>query len=100
MIKKKLSKHPNIPITNENKIYAICELDFTHDHSTVKVGSIMYNRNREAYEVTKIDMTDTGRRRFWSNDICLGEQYDSPHNMLTKLPFYAHEYKVLPMLEE
>lgn len=84
----------NIPITADNLIYAHCELDFTHDHSTVVVGSIMFNRNREANIVTKID-DDNGSRRFWSGDKCLGHQYRSPHNMLTKEPYYAHEYKVV-----
>jgi hypothetical protein len=83
-----------IPITKDNLIYAQCELDFTHDHSSVEVGSIMFNYNGEAHEVTKIDTDDCGRRQFWSDDKCLGVQYRSPHNMLTKSPFYAHEYKV------
>ena len=84
----------NIPITADNLIYAHCELDFTHDHSTVVEGSIMFDRNGEANKVTKID-TEYGKRRFWSGDKCLGVQYVSPHNMLTKEPFYAHEYKVV-----
>lgn len=84
----------NIQITKGNLIYAKCELDFTHDHSSVKEGSIMFNRTGKHYEVTKIDTDDCGRRRFWNNDLCLAVQYTSPHNMLTKQPFYAHEYKL------
>jgi hypothetical protein len=83
-----------IPITADNLIYAHCELDFTHDHSTVVEGSIMFNRYGEPNKVTKIDVDDCGRRQFWSGDKCLTVQYRSPHNMLTKEPFYAHEYKV------
>jgi len=83
-----------IPIRPDNLIYAQCELDFTHDHSTVDVGSIMFNRKGEAHVVTKVDTDDCGRRQFWSGDRCLTVQYRSPHNMLTKEPYYAHEYKV------
>jgi len=31
----------NIPITHRNKVYANVELNFTHDHSEVRVGSII-----------------------------------------------------------
>jgi len=83
-----------IPITKENQIYANAELDFTHDHSTVVVGSIMIDRNGNSKEVTKIDRDECDRRQFWSGEICLGVQYTAPHNMLTKRPFYAHEFKI------
>jgi len=82
-----------IPITKENQIYAHAKLDFTHDHSTVEVGSIMISRDGDAFEVTKIDKDDCGRRQFWSGLNCLCVQYNSPHNMLTKSPFFAHEFK-------
>ena len=87
-------KMKTIPITEDNYIYAQAELDFTHDHSTVKVDSIMYDRNGTAHIVSKIDKDDCGRRRFWSGAVCLCVQYNSPHNMLTKSPFYAHEFKI------
>lgn len=83
-----------IAITKENQVYAHAELDFTHDHSTVVVGSIMFDRNGKSNEVTKIDKDDCGRRQFWCGETCLGIQYSSPHNMLTKSPFYAHEFKL------
>lgn len=83
-----------IAITKENQVYAHAELDFTHDRSTVVVGSIMFDRNGKENEVTKIDNDDCGRRQFWSGETCLGIQYTSPHNMLTKSPFYAHEFKI------
>lgn len=82
-----------IKITKQNAKYAFVELDWTHDHSTVRVGSVMINRNGEVQPVTKIDKDECGRRQFWSGKKCLGIQYVSPHNMLTKPPFYAHEYK-------
>ncbi len=84
-----------IAITKENQVYINAELDFTHDHSTVGVGSIMVDRNGNINEVTKIDNDDCGRRRFWSDDKCLGVQYQQGHNMLTKPPFYAHEFKIV-----
>lgn len=83
-----------IAITKENQIYSGAELDFTHDHSTVVVGSIMIGRNGAVYEVTKIDEDDCGRRRFWSGKNCLTVQYSSPHNMLTKKPFFANNFKI------
>lgn len=83
-----------VAITKENKILANAELDFTHDYSDVKVGSIMINRYGEVHKITKIDKDDCGRRQFWSGKLCLCVQYTSPHNMLSKQPFYAHKYKI------
>lgn len=89
-----MKKEKLIPITKENLILAFAELNFTHDESRVKVGTIMINRNMEAHKVTRIDKDDCGRRQFWSGKKCLGVQYNEPHNMLTKPPFYAYEFKV------
>tara|TARA_R110000868_G_scaffold44875_1_gene149371 strand:- start:796 stop:1071 length:276 start_codon:yes stop_codon:yes gene_type:complete len=83
-----------VSIIKDNLIYVNSKLDFTHDHSTVTVGSIMIDRNGETNEVTKIDKDDGGNRRFWSHEKCLTMQYKSPHNMLTKSPFYAHDFIV------
>jgi hypothetical protein len=83
-----------IPITKDNEVYAYVKLLFTHDYSAVKVGSIMIDRHGNCNEVTKINKDECGRRRFWSFDKCLCVQYTSPHNMLTKLPFYAHQYEL------
>jgi hypothetical protein len=85
----------NIPITLDNVIYANAVLDYTHDYSGVKEGTIMFDRKRIAWLVTKIDTDDCNRRRFWAADIILGVQYSAPHNMLTKSPFYAYEYTIL-----
>lgn len=82
-----------IPITKDNLIYAFGELDFTHDHSTVKKGSLMIDRKGKSHLVTKIDL-EHGEKRFWSGKNILTHQYTSPHNMLTKEPFYAHEFKI------
>jgi hypothetical protein len=84
-----------IPITDVNMIYAFCELNFTHDHSTVVEGSYMIDRSGTAWKVTKIVKNDCGNKEFWSEDVCLTEQYKSPHNMLTKSPQYAHEFKIV-----
>lgn len=83
-----------IPITKQNKIYAFTALDFTHNHSTVRLRSIMIDRNGESHTVTKINKDNLGRRQFWSKDILLTCQYTPPHNMLTKQPFFAHEFKI------
>ena len=82
-----------IEITSENAKYAFCELDWTHDYSDVVEGSVLIDRDGRIWVVTKIDEDDYGRRRFWSNEDLLTRQYTSPHNMLTKSPFYAFRYK-------
>jgi hypothetical protein len=83
-----------IAITKENEVYAHAKLHFSNDYSSVEVGSIMIDRRGHSNEITKIDKDEYGRRRFWSFDKCLCVQYQSPHNMLTKMPFYAHQYKL------
>lgn len=84
-----------IPITPLNLVYAQAELDYTHDYSDVEVGSIMIDRYGVPHIVGLIDKDDCGRRQFWDEQgACLTIQYSSPHNMLTKAPFYAYRYKV------
>lgn len=87
-------KTTKIPIAMENVIFAHCKLDFTHDQSAVVEGSIVIGRDGHAHVVTKITVNECGNREFWSDSVCLTEQYRSPHNMLTKSPFFAHEFKV------
>jgi hypothetical protein len=81
-----------IKITKENLVFIGAKLDFTHNHESVEIGSIMFDRDGNANEVTKIDKDECGRRRFWSGANCLTVQYSSPHNMLTKSPYYAHNF--------
>ena len=83
-----------ISINKENKIYANLVLDFTHDYEDVKIGSIMINRYGDAYEITNIVKNECGRNVYWSNENCLCEQYYPHHNMRTKPPFYAYQFKV------
>lgn len=82
----------NIPLTLENSKFAFAELDWTHDYSGVKIGTVLINRHGEAHLVTRITQDECGRDTYWSGLACLATQYSEPHNMLTKSPFYAFEY--------
>jgi hypothetical protein len=80
-------------ISSRNLPYTYMELDFTHDYSKAKIGSIFVNRNGESRVVTAI-ITESGRKEYWSNYECLAIQYTPPHNMLTKSPFWAYRWKL------
>lgn len=82
-----------IPLTKANARFAFAELDWTHDYSGVKVGSLLISRHGIAREVTAITVDSAARKQYWSNTDCLATQYHEPHNMLTKSPFYAYQYK-------
>lgn len=79
-------------ITKENAFYAKAELNFTYDYSGVKVGSVMIDRHGASHTVTRIDKDECDRKQIWEGQSILAVQYRSPHNMLTKSPYYAYEF--------
>ncbi len=88
------TKNTNIPITLDNAVYAKMELDFTHDYSRVNKGSNFIDLYGNQYPITKIDKDECGRKQYWSGKTLLDIQYDEYHNMRTKRPFFAYEFKL------
>lgn len=83
------------PITSQNLKFAFMGLDWTHDYTDVKIGSIMINRHGQSFKVTRIKKDGTGAKNYYSGADCLATHYRGPHNMLTKSPFYAFQFKTL-----
>lgn len=79
-------------ITSNNLDYVWMEPDFTHDFSKVKIGSIFVNIYGQSYVITKIEKDDCGRNCYYNGNKCLATQYTSPHNMLTKRPYFAYRW--------
>lgn len=82
-----------IDINKENQFYVNAKPDFTHDYTGIKVGSFMLDRHGNFYPITKIETDECGRKIIISNGKKLCIQYKSPHNMLTKQPFFAYQFK-------